>query len=151
MSSKTNRPPKIRPMFFHRGGAAPAILGSRQQRWRFDGSGHAPPILTLIIIVFRKIPTTIFINNPPSCQPPLIFTHLTLSAPSQGRFDVHTQNYRLSDSYDDLGQAFFPNHDSLLGLDKTNPQLPDVLGELTSMKSTMSDSPQGRHSRINVF
>ncbi|CAF2134152.1 unnamed protein product, partial [Brassica rapa] len=42
--------------------------------------------------------------SPPSCQPPLIFTHLTLSAPSQGRFDVHTQNYRLSDSYDDLGQ-----------------------------------------------
>ncbi|KAL0888036.1 hypothetical protein Bca101_012019 [Brassica carinata] len=36
-------------------------------------------------------------------------------------------------------------HDSLHDLAKTSTQLPDVLGELISVKSTMSDSPKEKN------
>ncbi|XP_018486034.1 uncharacterized protein LOC108856673 isoform X6 [Raphanus sativus] len=36
----------------------------------------------------------------------------------------------------------FRNHDELLCLDNTNTHLPDVIGELTSIKDTVSYPPQ---------
>ncbi|XP_009129025.3 uncharacterized protein LOC103853810 [Brassica rapa] len=75
-------------------------------------------------------------------------------------FDVTrcNQNYRLSDSsmmvrfsdstcFDEITEPaipIFPVHE-LLGLANTNTQLPDIIGEITAAKSTVTDPPHDKN------